>query len=142
MSDMEIKDSGQRQNFETGAVRDTAAGKYRPELISPFLFARCGRWLLRQGARMMLSAFFIERLGHWLERGAAKYSARNWEKGIPMDRTMASLLRHLNDYRAGDRSEDHLAAAACNVMFLIHTEEMVKRGRLPTALNDIPDYGG
>ncbi len=115
----ELKDSGTRQEFATGAVRDTATGKPRLELISPI---------------------FNNRLAAWLVAGAAKYADRNWEQGIPMDRTMASLLRHINAYREGLRDEDHLAAAACNVMFLIHTEEMVARGLLPKELADIPSY--
>jgi hypothetical protein len=116
---MELQDSGQHQQFATGARRDTPADKYRPELISPM---------------------FIRRLGAWLAKGAAKYDSRNWEKGIPMDRTMASLLRHINEYREGNTDEDHLAAVACNIMFLIHTEEMVSRGKLPAELNDVPHY--
>ena len=115
----EIKDSGKRQEFNTGAMRDMAEDKPRLELISPI---------------------FERRLGNWLSLGAKKYAVRNWEKGIPMDRTMASLLRHACAYREGDRSEDHLAAIACNIMFLIHTEEMVERGLLPESLNDIPNY--
>lgn len=114
-----MHDSGKRQGFKTGAVRDTAEGKCRPELISPI---------------------FIRRLAAHLAAGAAKYSARNWEKGIPLDRSMASLLRHANEHREGDRSEDHLAAIACNIMFLIHTEEMIERGLLPAELNDLPVY--
>ena len=114
-----ILDSGERKVFETGAQRDTQEGKYRPELISPV---------------------FVRRLGNWLALGAAKYEARNWEKGLPMDRSMGSLLRHLNQYREGERDEDHLAAAACNLMFLIHTGEMIERGRLPGELDDVPEY--
>lgn len=116
-----MKDSGKRQGFETGAVRDTAEGKPRLELISPI---------------------FLSRLGEWLAKGAAKYAARNWEKGIPTDRSMASLMRHTNDYREGKRDEDHLAAIACNIMFIIHTEEMVRRGVLPKELADVPSYMG
>ncbi len=116
-----IHDSGKRQDFDTGAVRDTADGKPRPNLISPI---------------------FEERLAGHLTAGAAKYDDRNWEKGIPLGRTMDSLLRHLRAYREGKREEeeDHLAAAACNIMFLIHTEEMIRRGLLPVALLDLQDY--
>lgn len=114
-----MNDSGKREEYATGAVRDTAESKYRPELISPIL---------------------IRRLGAWLAEGAKKYQARNWEQGIPMDRSMASLLRHINSYREGLRDEDHLAAAACNIMFLIHTEEMIERGLMPSELSNIPTY--
>ena len=115
----DIKDSGVRQEFSTGAVRDAAKGKPMLGLISPI---------------------FMNRLGDWLTKGAEKYSPRNWEKGIPMQRTMDSLMRHTNDHREGNRDEDHLAAMACNIMFLIHTEEMVKRGLLSEELADMPQY--
>jgi hypothetical protein len=54
-------DSGKRETFETGAVRDTAEGKPRFDLFSPFA---------------------MERIGCWLEQGARKYKPRNWELGM------------------------------------------------------------
>lgn len=105
--------------FATGAVREAVVGKPSMELIAPT---------------------FLDRLGLWLEKGSRKYAPRNWEQGLPMDRTVGSLLRHINQYRDGDTEEDHLAAAACNIMFLIHHEEMIRRGVLPAELNDLPDY--
>ena len=118
----EMHDSGKRETYATGAERDPSPGKPRPELISPVL---------------------IDRIGQCLATGAEKYSPRNWERGIPLSRHVASLLRHLNAWQDGDRcagGEDHLAALACNVMFLIHTEEMVRRGVLPAELDDMPRY--
>jgi hypothetical protein len=115
-----IKDSGERQTFETGAVRDTAEGKPRIDLISPFA---------------------LEKLGEWLELGARKYGERNWEKGISLNRHHQSLCRHLAKFQQGvDDGEDHLIAVFCNVMFMIHTREMCKRGVLPKELLDMPDY--
>jgi len=114
-----MKDSGKRQPFITGAVRDTDEGKPRPDLISPF---------------------FEERLGNWLALGSLKYSERNWERGIPISRCYASLRRHLMQWGQGQADEDHMAAAACNVMFIIHNEEAVKRGILPDDINDMPKY--
>jgi hypothetical protein len=108
-----------QQSFTTGAVRDTADDKPRLELISPF---------------------FEERLGNWLARGARKYESRNWEKGIPIGRCLASLKRHVKDYQKGMEDEDHLAAIACNIMFIIHYEEMMMLGKLPKELLDIPRY--
>ena len=43
-------------------------------------------------------------------------------------------------YQQGKRDEDHLAAIMFNAMALIHYEEMIERGRLPAALNDMPSY--
>jgi hypothetical protein len=115
-----MKDSGKHQGFTTGAVRDTADDKPALELISPI---------------------FEQRLGQWLAEGAKKYARRNWEKGIPIERSLASLKRHINLYQEGRTDEDHLAAAACNVMFMIHTEVMVQRGVLPEDLAYNPNYG-
>jgi hypothetical protein len=114
-----MHDSGKRQQFKTGAVRDTAEGKPRPDLISPFA---------------------QERLGAWLEKGAKKYAERNWEAGMPLSRMLASLCRHLNKYQQGDQSEDHLAAIMCNAMFLAHGEAMISSGAWPVELDDLPDY--
>jgi hypothetical protein len=120
MSKYAMKDGGKRQSFGKGmAVRDTAEGKPRPDLISPFL---------------------DERVGQWLRIGAEKYAERNWEGGMPFSRAVASLRRHLMQYQQGLRDEDHLAAIVCNAMFLMHYEEMIERGVLPAELNDMPNY--
>ncbi|GHT32672.1 hypothetical protein FACS1894214_4620 [Planctomycetales bacterium] len=115
-----MADSGKREQFSTGAVRDTADGKSRPDLISPFA---------------------MERLGEWLRLGSEKYTERNWEQGIPVSRTTASLYRHLLKFQQGATDEDHIAAVMCNAMMVIHTIEMVKRGVLPKELLDMPNYG-
>lgn len=114
-----VKDSGKRDEFDTGAVRDVGEMKGAYELISPI---------------------FLRRLAIHLEKGAAKYEARNWEKGMPLGRTFQSLIRHAYQYIGGARDEDHLAAIACNIMFLIHYEEMIASGKLPKELNDLPDF--
>lgn len=116
---MTMQDSGSREQFDAGAVRDTATGKPRLELISPF---------------------FLDRTGEWLRLGAEKYEDRNWEKGMPFSRVTASMLRHCNQWLAGDDTEDHLAAVAVNAMFLMHYQEMIKRGRLGIKWCDMPDF--
>ena len=113
MGNFVTKDSGKRAQFETGAVRDTNTGKGRFDLITPI---------------------GLKRLAQLYERGAVKYGARNWEKGIPLWRYLDSAERHLNDFKSGDRAEDHLAAVAWNVMGYIHTEELIRRGELPPSL--------
>jgi dATP/dGTP diphosphohydrolase, N-terminal len=115
-----VKDSGTRQSFDTGAVRDIQQGKGRFDLISPI---------------------FLRRLARHYENGARKYGDRNWERGIPVTRYLDSAMRHINEYREGLRDEDHLTAAAWNIACAIHTEEMVERGLLPKELmNNIPSY--
>jgi len=114
-----VHDSGKREQFKGGTVRDTAEGKPRPDLASPFA---------------------EKRIGEWFRLGAEKYAARNWETGMPISRVWASLRRHVLDWQSGDRSEDHLAAIAWNAEAIMHYEEMIVRGRLPEELADMPDY--
>lgn len=115
-----VKDSGERQNFETGSVRDTQEGKGRYDLLSPIA---------------------LRRLAIHFENGARKYNDRNWEKGQPLTRFFDSAIRHLYSWLEGDRSEDHLSAALWNVGAMIHVEEMVERGLLPKSLAEgVPNF--
>jgi hypothetical protein len=44
-------------------------------------------------------------------------------------------------YQQGETdNEDHLAAILCNAMFIVHIDEMIKRGVLPQSLDDLPKY--
>lgn len=108
------KDSGERQEFDTGARRDTQAGKPRYDLIPTFA---------------------LRRIADLYARGAEKYGDNNWQKGIPYSRVIASLERHLNQFKQGDKSEDHLAAVAWGALALLHYEEVG-----PEGLNDLPVY--
>lgn len=101
MSDYITKDSGAREDFASGARRDTQSGKPRYDLIPP-------------GP--------LKRLAELYERGAVKYGDSNWEKGMPCSRIIASLMRHVEQFREGDRTEDHLAAVAWNAFALIYFE--------------------
>jgi len=114
-----VKDSGKRQEFKTGSVRDTNIGKGRYDLISPLM---------------------LQRLAKHFENGAVKYGDRNWEKGQPLSRYFDSAIRHLYKHLEGQRDEDHLAAAIWNVGAMIHTEELIERDLLPKELNDLPNY--
>ena len=114
---MTLHDSGLRDEFETGAVRDGQQGKGRLDL---------------------LPVEAILRVARHFEAGANKYNDRNWEKGIPLDRFMDSGLRHALRYLAGERDEDHLAAACWNFLCLIQTEYWIKQGRLPNSLATLP----
>ena len=114
-----MEDSGKRQNFDTGAIRDTTEDKPRVDLISPYA-------QLREGA--------------WLAKGAQKYTERNWEQGIPFSRCIASLERHVQQFKQGLTNEDHLAAIVANATFIMHYEAMIERGLLPATLDDMPKY--
>lgn len=114
MTDYALKDSGKREEFQTGAQRDTRDGKGRFDLISPFM---------------------LRRLAVVMERGAIKYDARNWEKGMPFSRFTDSALRHINQFVMGKEDEDHLAQAVFNLMALIHFQETGRQD-----LDDMPHY--
>ena len=98
----EMKDSGVREEFATGAVRDTQEGKGRYDLISPFA---------------------LKRLAIVYQKGAQKYSNRNWEAGMPHCRYYDSAIRHLGQWLMGDTDEDHLAHAMWNVAAIMHMQE-------------------
>lgn len=110
-----IDDSGERMSYGEGkATREPAKGKGRYDLITPFGMAR---------------------LAKWYELGAEKYSDRNWEKGMPFSRYIDSAKRHIDKYIMGAKDEDHLAAAAWNILCVMHHEEL---GELE--LDDMPHY--
>lgn len=95
---MRIKDSGDRTQFDTGAVRDMHSGKGRMDLLP-------------------MSAL-IELSKH-CEDGAEKYGEHNVDKGIPQHSLCDSAMRHLTKYMRGDQDEDHLRAAAWNIMWAL-----------------------
>lgn len=117
----ETLDTGKgRQQFGTGAVRDVRASKGRYDLISDLaLFRVAGVY----------------------ERGAAKYADRNWEKGIPISRSVDSARRHLSQYMLGETDEDHIGHALWNLMAITHFDEGIKRGLYSPELDDRPKYG-
>ena len=58
----------------------------------------------------------ILRLSRHYEDGAKKYGRWNYQKGIPVSSFIDSACRHLAKYQCGMDDEDHLAAAAFNVL--------------------------
>ncbi len=103
------KDSGKRQNYKSGMVRDIQEGKPRYDLIIPL---GSKRHLLKRWAELM-------------ERGMAKYGYRNWEKANSeeeMLRFKASAWRHFMQWNDGETDEDHAAA----VLFNINAYEYLK----------------
>jgi hypothetical protein len=111
------KDSGARQEFGTGSVRDVPTGKGRYDLIPTDA---------------------LRRLAGLYERGATKYGERNWEKGQPLMRYVDSIMRHVNCLVAGEPEEDHAAAIAWNAFGYQHTLAEIEAGRLPKELDNRP----
>ena len=108
---MEIKDSGNRHQYETGAMRDMREGKGRYDLLP---------WEA------------IHELAIHCEQGAIKYGERNVEKGIPIHSFIDSAIRHLSCYMQGMDDEPHLRAAMWNIAFAIWTEKNIPE------MQDIP----
>ena len=108
---MSIKDSGERTAFETGAVRDMHTGKGRMDLLP---------W------------HGIITVSQLCEEGALKYGERNVDKGIPLHSLLDSAARHLAKCIAGESDEDHLRAAAWNLLWALQ-----QRTTHPE-LNDMP----
>ena len=96
-----IKDSGERTEFATGAVRDMHAGKGRYDLLP---------WNA------------IHELAIHCENGALKYGERNCEKGIPLHSLLDSSIRHLSCYLRGMKDENHLRAAIWNIAMAMEME--------------------
>lgn len=90
-----IQDSGERREFSTGAVRDMAEGK---------------------GDMISMPWEALLRLSKHYEAGAKKYDRWNYRKGIPVSSFIDSACRHLAKYQCGCDDEDHLAAAAFNIL--------------------------
>lgn len=97
-----VQDSGQREKFEGGAVRDVQDNKPRYALIPP-------------GPLFRLAMHYTN--------GAKKYDDHNWVKGMPISRCVDSLMRHIEAYRVGDTTEDHLAAIAWNAFAIMFFED-------------------
>jgi len=108
-----LKDSGKREQYKSGAVRDVREGKGRFDLISPFA---------------------LMRLARVYEKGSKKYKDRNWEKGFPYSRVLDSAIRHIVQFMMGYEDEDHLAQAAWNLFAIMHFQET------HPGLDDLPHY--
>ena len=65
----------------------------------------------------------ILRLSRHYEAGAKKYSRFNFRKGILLSSYIDSACRHLAKYQCGCDDEDHLAAAAFNILGAMLVEE-------------------
>lgn len=115
MKDFIIKDSGNRETYPTGAVRDTSEGKIKWHLIP-------------------IEA--LKRVAIHYTNGAKKYEENNWKKGIPKERFIESACRHWSQYLLGDKDEDHLSAAVFNIFGLIYNEEKEITDQLKDKLDD------
>jgi len=102
-----LKDSGQRQEFSTGARRDTDENKPRYSLVPPRVLKR------------VVMIFTL---------GAIKYGDHNYQKGMPYSRYLDSAGRHIEQFRDGEEDEDHLAQACWNLMAIMFHQEYGPEG--------------
>ena len=144
-----IKDSGDRTQFESGAVRDMREGKGRCDLMPLMVvyhhlklfkgpeanpikcicgFQECG------DTRALYEAIHLFCMGNdaWdtaftmflevakhFEEGAKKYGENNWQKGIPVHCYIDSAVRHYLKWLRGDKDEPHDRAFVWNLMCCI-----------------------
>lgn len=114
MTQQTTKFSGVKDQYDGGATRDKREGKGRYDLITPF---------------------GLKRLAGVYERGAVNHGDNNWMNGIPYSRLIDSAIRHITQFKAGERDEDHIAQAAWNLFAVLHFDEL---GR--NELNDLPAF--
>lgn len=144
----ELKDSGERREFESGALRDVQEGKGRCDLLPLDVVANfIGLDLYTDDVLEFINQYvrngdvghlytaihkFCNRVGleeytailevakHY-EDGARKYQPRNWEKGIPLHCYIDSGVRHYLKHMRGDRDEPHNRAFIWNMFGAIWT---------------------
>lgn len=104
------------ENFGNGAVREDKTGKGRFDLLP---------WCA------------IMRVAKHMQESLKVYSPRNWEQGLPMHSMVDSAFRHLAKYTDGWKDEDHLCAAATNLLMAMWMEEKKPEMQdIPTRIND------
>lgn len=141
-----IKDSGNRREFDSGAVRDMQEGKGRCDLmplevVSRILNYSGGDTILDQIKSFLITdrtaylydaleiyaikayegnnrTMLLEVAKHF-EEGAKKYGENNWQKGIPPKCYIDSAVRHYIKWLRGDKDEPHDRAFVWNLMCCI-----------------------
>lgn len=141
-----IQDSGERQEFATGAVRDIQKGKGRCDLMPLEVVCKYLRKPIFGHLNMFLQdcdtghlyeclslfssyygektnmatdcTMFLEVAKHF-EEGAEKYGENNWQKGLPAQCYINSAVRHYLKWLRGDKDERHDRAFVWNLMCCI-----------------------
>lgn len=138
-----ILDSGNRRQFESGAVRDIQEGKGRCDLLPLDVVEEFTKGSIFGHIHSFQSTGDVEYLYHawdafaeerWsnnptmflevaihFEEGAKKYGDNNWRKGIPVRCYIDSGVRHYLKFLRGDKDEPHDRAFCWNMMCAIWT---------------------
>lgn len=150
-----IKDSGNRTEYETGAVRDIQEGKGRCDLLPLDVVAQLFSNDHDDESAMIMNSLYEYRSSHTVqylrdiltqfmfdvafpdmctalievskhfEEGAKKYGEYNWQKGIPESSYIDSAVRHYLKWLRGDKDEQHDRAFVWNIMCLIWTHQHI-----------------
>lgn len=157
-----IKDSGDRTQFASGAVRDMHEGKGRCDLLpldvvgsitNNRILSRISEFQddglphhLTQALSIADDALFSNKWTMFLEvakhfeEGAKKYGDNNWRKGIPVKCYIDSAVRHYLKYLRGDKDEPHDRAFCWNILCAIwtckHKPELNDYARKEDAANE------
>lgn len=139
----ELKDSGQRTTFSTGAVREIDDSKGRCDIIYNYAwyevtndrFYRRMEEFVRTGNRNDVldciakvvgeyyndnfDVAYLDVAKHYAD-GARKYDERNMEKGIPFHSMVDSALRHYTKLRDNWTDEPHARAVLWNLLTLLY----------------------
>jgi hypothetical protein len=110
MEEFKVKDSGKRQEYKSGMVRDTQDDK--PDYT-------------------LIDMTFLKRLAAHMTKGAKKYGRRNWQNANSeeeLERFKSSALRHMMQWLAGEEEEDHMAAVAFNLAAAEYVKEKLRNG--------------
>ena len=107
-----IKDSGKREQYTGGMVRDTSEGKINYSLV--------------------LYGPMFERWAEHLTNAAKKYKKNNWMLANgqeELDRFKESAVRHFYQWFVGENEEDHAAAIIFNINAYEYLKEKLNKKR-------------
>ena len=136
-----IKDSGNRRQFDSGAVRDIQEGKGRCDLLpldaigiqfSDLTLHELGKFKNTGDPSFLQNALetcefypdfytMLLEVSKHFEEGAKKYGEENWQKGIPVHCYVDSAVRHYCKHKRGDDDEPHDRAFCWNILCAIWT---------------------
>jgi len=111
MNEFQVKDSGKREQFESGMMRDTTEGKVDYTLV--------------------LDGPMFARWAEHLTKGAVKYKKRNWMQAngqAEYDRFRESAMRHFMQWIEGNTDEDHAAAVFFNINGACYVKDKLDQG--------------
>lgn len=112
MSNFETKDSGKREQYKSGMVRDVSSDKIDYSLI--------------------YDGPMLKRWAELLTRGAIKYNKRNWMLSNgqeELERFRESAARHFTQWMNGETDEDHAGATYFNINCYEYLKEKLNNGK-------------